>query len=70
MPYYIANMGCQLSKGGMQNPINFCPKINILPTSWIENSVKLAKIGHRCFRRSCKKVLITKNVLILFNEKN
>ena len=59
MPYYIANMGCQVSTGGMQNP-----------TSWIENSVKLAKIGHRCFRRSCKKVLVTKNMLILFNEKN
>ena len=63
-------MGCQVSKRGMQNRIDFCQKINILSTYWIENSVKLAKIGHRCFRRSCKKVLVTKNMLILFNEKN
>ena len=63
-------MGFQVSNGGMQNRIDFCPKINILSTYWIENSVKLAKIGHRCFRRSCKKVLVTKNMLILFNEKN
>ena len=63
-------MGCQVSKRGMQNRIDFCQKINILSTYWIENSVKLAKIGHRCFRRSCKKVLVTKNMLILFNEKS